>query len=334
MKFSFVIPAYNASTTIRKCLDSIIEQTYNQWEVIIIDDGSIDNTFDIIKDYMKSNPNIHGYTQKNMGPGITRNRAIKKTTGDYICFVDVDDYIETRYLEDIKEKIDKDKNDVIVLDNYFEKQDGTIIREEILSKYQKLSKKQLIGVQMTGKMPWGGCRKIIKKSIITDNDIEYSEDEIGEEALFSFRVFLYATNIGFLGKKVYHYVNIINSQSKKEDDDPWDGAVNRINQYIKEVKLEKEYDKEISSFAYTALVVSLYRISNNYSYLEARKKCKEKIKYVKNEYKYELKKELLEKRVILMLALVKLNLIDIIIFISKINQIKMYKIRRENGKNS
>ena len=76
-----------------------------------------------------------------------------------------------------------------IIDNFYETPEGKIIRYEKLSKYSTLNKEELIAIQMTGKMPWGGCRKIIVRDIIESNNIEYSNDPVGEEALFSFKVF-------------------------------------------------------------------------------------------------------------------------------------------------
>ena len=321
MKFSFIIPAYNALSTIEKCLKSVISQTYQNWEAIVVDDGSKDDTYSRAFEFSKMDKRIRVYKKENEGPGLTRNFAIKQVVGDYIVFLDSDDYIDNDYLQSVSDCIEEKNADVVILDNYYETAAGKLIRIEKLSQFSSLSQRQLIGVQMTGKMPWGGCRKVIKHTIIKDNMIEYTEDKVGEEALFSFKVFLFASNIVFLGKPVYHYVDYPQSQSKKGADDPWGGVVDKISNYIR-LNLDGEtFEKEVNSFAYTALVVSLYRISSNYSLGEAIKLCKLRIRETKEKYPMNVDSSCLEKRVRIMLWFARLGWVLPIVLASKLKNL-------------
>lgn len=308
MKLSFVIPAYNAAKTVCRCLDSVIAQSDSEWEVVIVDDGSKDNTYEFIQEYAERDSRIIALTQENQGPGITRNNAIKHTTGDYIAFLDSDDYIEPEYVALVKEKLKKDKLDVVVLDNYYEKPNGNHIRVENLSRFAGLDRDALIAVQMTGKMPWGGWRKVIRADIIKNNGIEYSRDAVGEEAIFSFQVFYHASKIGFLGIPVLHYVDYPASQSKKGNDDPWGCVVDRLQKHLLDNGLLEHYRRQVNSFAYTALTVSVYRISNNHSFRKATSLVLKKIKEVKQKYTYDCDKSCLEGRVKLLMPCILLNL--------------------------
>lgn len=93
MKLSVIIPCYNAEKTIKKCLDSIVNQTEKNIEIILIDDGSTDKTFKICSEYQKKDDRIRFYKKNNTGVSDTRNYGIEVATGDYITFVDSDDYI-------------------------------------------------------------------------------------------------------------------------------------------------------------------------------------------------------------------------------------------------
>ena len=96
---SIIIPVYNAEKTIRKCIESIIKQSSENWEVIAIDDGSSDESYAILQEYAKSYPDkIYALTQKNAGVTKTRERGIQSAHGTYIMFVDNDDYIESNYV--------------------------------------------------------------------------------------------------------------------------------------------------------------------------------------------------------------------------------------------
>lgn len=92
---SVVIPAYNAESYIRECLDAVINQTYSNLEIIVVDDGSSDKTFAIAQEYTKKDSRVRAYTHKNKGVSYTRNEGIAYATGQYICFIDADDYPES-----------------------------------------------------------------------------------------------------------------------------------------------------------------------------------------------------------------------------------------------
>ena len=106
MKYSFIVPAYNTEKYIDKCLKSIFSNTYKNFEVIIVNDGSTDKTEDIINKYIKKYDNIIYIKQKNMGLSLARNNGVKKATGDYLLFIDSDDYVEKNLLENINKNID------------------------------------------------------------------------------------------------------------------------------------------------------------------------------------------------------------------------------------
>ena len=110
MKYSIIVPVYNMEKYISKCLDSIFSSTYKNYEVIIVNDGSTDKSDEIIKTYIEKNRNIIYIKEENMGLSTARNNGVSKATGDYIIFVDSDDYIEEKLLENLELNIDN--NDV------------------------------------------------------------------------------------------------------------------------------------------------------------------------------------------------------------------------------
>ena len=103
-KFSLIIPAYNVEKYIKKCLDSVLNQTYNNYEIIIINDGSTDNTSKILESY-KSNKKIKIINQENKGLSNARNTGVSNAKGDYILFIDSDDFIEKELLEILNKTI-------------------------------------------------------------------------------------------------------------------------------------------------------------------------------------------------------------------------------------
>jgi len=115
MKFSIIVPVYNVEDYLKQCLDSIIGQTYTNFEIIIVNDGSKDNSQQIIDEYEQKYPSlIKAFKKENGGLSDARNFGVEKVVGDYILFVDSDDYINKELLEKLNEVIVRDKEPEII----------------------------------------------------------------------------------------------------------------------------------------------------------------------------------------------------------------------------
>lgn len=182
MKFSIIIPVYNAEKYIDSCLSSIIKQSYKNYEIIVIDDGSTDRTLDICQRYKKNNTdiNIIVYHQENTGVSAARNRGIKLATGKYIIFVDADDEINEKMLCIYDKYVDLYDADLIFCgyEEYnldFEKSklysvDNNWIgtkEEFLMSKFDELFYKWMVH------SPWN---KVFKSKIIKQNMIKFNEE--------------------------------------------------------------------------------------------------------------------------------------------------------------
>ena len=119
IKISIIIPVYNAGNYIKKCIDSILSQTYENFEVIVINDGSSDNSWELLNKYYSDNKKIKLFNQENKGVSMTRNFGIDNANGDWITFVDADDWIENNTLERIVNIIEQNNNLEIIMSNLF-----------------------------------------------------------------------------------------------------------------------------------------------------------------------------------------------------------------------
>lgn len=115
MKVSIIIPAYNASKYIKRCIASLLNQTYKNIEIIVVNDGSTDNTLEMAKQF-----DITVLDKENGGVSSARNMGLKIATGDYICFVDADDYVEKNYIESVINVIKENNYDIIETPLLFE----------------------------------------------------------------------------------------------------------------------------------------------------------------------------------------------------------------------
>lgn len=111
IKYSFIVPVYNTEKYLKKCLNSLVKQTFKDFEIIIVNDGSTDQSFKIINDFKQKYSNIKLIEQKNQGLSIARNNGVKKILGEYLIFIDSDDYVEL----DLLKQIDKNIGDADVL---------------------------------------------------------------------------------------------------------------------------------------------------------------------------------------------------------------------------
>lgn len=282
MKISVVVPVYNSEKYVNRCIDSVKAQTYTDWELILIDDGSEDSSAAIIDEAAAQDERIVAIHQANVGAGEARNRGIDMSTGDYIVFLDSDDYIDKDYFSLLIPKAEQ--NDVVFIDVDQVTESGQKIRSESMSIYKSYDKDRFLRSQMTGKIYWGGGRKAASLRLIHAYNIRYTNHKIGEEALYSFQLLSVAEKIGFLDEKpVYFYVNREDSLSRSRDIDPWGDVAEVLAEHIKTLGMYNEYANTLNAFRVTALVVSIDRISRYYNGDKRRKelkKCMEQFKVI------------------------------------------------------
>ena len=133
MLVSIIVPVYNVEKYVSKCINSLLNQTYFNIEIIVVDDGSTDNSYNIVNEYNDSR--IKLYKISNEGLGNARNYGFKKSKGDYICFVDSDDYVSENYIQDF---VDKSKNKDIIICNYEIIYDKKTIKSKLRTTADKM----------------------------------------------------------------------------------------------------------------------------------------------------------------------------------------------------
>lgn len=286
---SVVIPVFNASKYIERCINSILSQTVSDWEIIAIDDGSSDDSYKILKKYEEKDARIKVFQQENSGAGIARNCGISKASGDWIVFVDSDDYIEKYYFE----LLIAHNEDVVYIDVNRKNEEGIVLAEEKLSKYSYLSKDDFIRNQMTGRILWGGVRKAVKASLIKEYDISFTSHRVGEEAIYSFLVLNNSLSFSFIDRAVYNYEVHSNSLSQSFNCDPWGPVATNLKEEIIKLGLYDDYGNTINAFILTAAIISLRNQSKINSYKDYRniwKKIKIQLRNeIDSNYKVDFK---------------------------------------------
>lgn len=262
MKISVIIPVYNAEKHIRRCIDSVLKQSYNNWQMILVDDGSKDQSLEICLEYANMDNRIHVIHQENKGAGAARNVGITHASGEYVVFIDSDDYIEKDYFL----LLSTHDEDIVFIDVQNVSDDGKVIRKDFMSCNSNLSKDTILRRQMTGCIHWGGVRKSVKLVLLKEYNIKYTSHKIGEEALYSFEILYYANNFGFICSPLYNYVQREDSLSHSKVDDPWGGAAISIKEKIIELGIYEDYADSVNAFLLSAAAVSSKCLANNYSF--------------------------------------------------------------------
>lgn len=201
---SVIIPAYNVEKYIKTCLDSLINQTYSNFEIIVINDGSTDRTEEVLKNY-QSNFNLRIYSQKNGGISAARNQGLKLANGELICFIDSDDSVKSDYLEKLAAPFFEDSDVDITVCGYQEKFEKNVINHVL--KNQKISGYQatkdfLIKQQDFNILIWN---KLYRKKIFDDHGIRYPVGQIHEDNLTTYKVFFHAQKIAYISDELYIY---------------------------------------------------------------------------------------------------------------------------------
>ena len=233
---SIIVPAYNAEKYIEKCLNSLVNQTKEELEFIIVNDGSTDSTEELVKNY--KDKRIKYFKNKNQGIGKTRNFGINQAKGEYIMFLDSDDYIEKTCCEEMYNKAKNDNLDIVICDFYKEYDNGNI--EEIHTPhFENSSLKDNPNIITEYLSPWA---KIYNRKLIVDNNIRFVEDCKYEDVPFVIEALDKANKIGKLDKCLNYYLIHGNSETTVRDRRCFDilKIIDKIRKYSK----DKDYLKD------------------------------------------------------------------------------------------
>ena len=205
VKLSVIVPVWNVEEYLDKCLYSLVHQTLYGFEIIVVNDGSPDNSEKIIKDYEKLYNNIKYVVKENGGLSDARNFGLKYATGEYVTFVDSDDYLDHDGLEKMYNKAIEKDYDMVVSDITYVYPDKRMIVKSGVDENKDLK------TNMITMFP-AVCNKIFKKSLF-DNDVRFKKGIWFEDVEFLYRLLPYIKSIGVLNDAYYQYVQREGSQT-------------------------------------------------------------------------------------------------------------------------
>ena len=231
-KVSIIIPAYNAGKTIKKCLDSICNQTYKNIEIIVINDGSNDNTEDVVKSI--NNDKIIYFKKENGGVSSARNLGLDNATGDYIFFIDSDDYVNETYVENLVKNIKENDSFCLASCIKCETKDGFVdhnLTKEITNMFRFPSV----------------TIRLFNKKYIDELNLRFGNSSLGEDLEFTTKLYIYNNNISISDDSVYYYAYSEGSLTHTLDDKSLSllDSIKGIEDFAKEMNKYDEYYSEI-----------------------------------------------------------------------------------------
>ena len=201
---SVIVTTYNNEKYIKACLDSLLAQTFQDFEIVVIDDGSTDQTSKVLNQY-SANSRLKIHHQPNAGVSAARNQGLKLSHGKFVCFVDSDDYVAKNYLEKLVAPLLQDPTiDISVCgyqEIYQDHQASYPLKPQLLTGFQA-TKNLLLNQRDFDVLAWN---KLYKKSLFTDYDILYPVGQIHEDNLTTYKLYSVAKNVQYLEDILYFY---------------------------------------------------------------------------------------------------------------------------------
>lgn len=312
-KISIIVPVFNVEKYLSKCIESLVKQTYKNIEILLINDGSQDNSLNICKEWEKKDGRIKVFSQRNQGLSEARNTGIKNAKGNYICFVDSDDLVLSDFIEILYYLIKKYGCEIAQV-NFIEKTDDEIekkinIEKQIFNEKILSSRDMIKGLTTNDHkknvIVWN---KIYKKELF--ENLSFKNGKIYEDEFFTWKVFMKCKKIAVSDKILYVYRirknSIMNLQRKKI-------SIKNLD-YLEALEERMETFKNIRDMELynLTLINYCYRLILYYNKFDGKNSENKKIKIeLKNKYKKNLGKMLKSKELKL---ISKLFAIAILIF--------------------
>ena len=246
-KVSVIVPVYNVEKYIARCLNSLVNQTLDDLEIIVVNDGSKDNSEQIIKQFKKDYKNIIYVKKENGGLSSARNFGLIYATGEYVAFLDSDDYVDRSLYKKMYEKAKETNSDYVECDFIWKYPD----HEKIDVGFRYKDKKEMF--EKARVVAWN---KLIKRDIIINNKLEFPVGLYYEDIEFFYKLLPYINNFSFVEEPLIYYVQRDNSIVNKQDSRTKQifKVLDNVIEYYKKIGLYNEYKAQIE-YTYSRLLL-------------------------------------------------------------------------------
>ena len=243
IKISVMVPIYNTSQYLEKCLKSIISQSLKEIEIICVNDGSTDNSLEILEEFAKEDKRIIIVNKKNGGLTSARNAALKIARGKYCLNIDSDDWIEQEYFKDMYEKAEQDNLDILITNIIFDYPSKKLILNDLnLDEDTTITGKEYMNIFFKNNKNGFTVNKLIKKDLYLKNNLFYNEKIfLLEDMELIGRIGYFARKVGKLNKEYYHYIQKETNGSQRVK---LKNLTDRIEAYRSLIEFYKKYNEE------------------------------------------------------------------------------------------
>ena len=255
---SVIMPVYNGHDHLRQCLDSVVSQTLKDIEIICVDDGSQDDSVDILNEYASRDKRIHVFRQENAGAGAARNTGLMHATGKYLSFLDSDDFFEPQMLERAVGKIKTDQADFVVFrcDHYLEdtneyKSAKYTLKTDIIPPYTPFNFRSMTGNVFRAFVGWA-WDKLYDREFVMENNLRFQEQRTSNDMLFVFSAVVAAKRISYFEDVLAHQRRNNKESLSNTREKSWFcfyDALDALRKYLKEKGLYEELEQDFINYA-------------------------------------------------------------------------------------
>lgn len=272
IKVSIIIPVFNAEKYLPECLDSLLQQTLTDIEIICVDDSSLDNSLRILKQYAVQDNRIIILKQQNRGAGAARNHGLEHATGKYVYFMDADDYCDINLLKETYEKAEADQVDIVVFDFCrFDEINGTVTNYDGMNRNALPKNKDIFSYldapdkicSIVNPTPWN---KLFKREFLISNNLKYLTLSTTNDITFATLSVIKARSFSYINKVFYHYrIGLAGSitQKKRNNLDNIIIAALTVYKEAQQLPYYKVIENSVRKFVIDNLFVGLDRYAGD-----------------------------------------------------------------------
>lgn len=259
---SVIIPVYSVEKYIRESLQSIVNQTYDNIEIILVDDGTTDNSIKIAEKILESGRfSYKVIIEENKGLPGARNTGLKEIAGDYVCFIDSDDIVYQDHIFNSVKALCESRKTLCYSDFEFTYDHNRWGEKTTYDGYEFFNKDKLFELFSQRKIRIHCCSLLIKKSLLGDNNLYFNEKlRFGEDVDFMWKLFSVTRGIIHVKQNSYKYLVRENSIMNSTTTDKWEIFINEFRSTIKSLELEYPEDKDIYTVVFNRTMLGLSRI--------------------------------------------------------------------------
>ncbi len=284
---SVIIPVYNVEEYLKECIDSVLSQTYENYEIILVDDGSTDNSGKICDEYAERNNKITAIHKENGGLSDARNTGLSLSQGEYIYFLDSDDYIIPESFAELVSVIKKNNSDFVFFDaKSFEDENKSFNIEQryIRKKEYETAKGEDILLKLLSNKDYHSPVQMYfyKKIFLIENDLSFLSGVVYEDSLFSYKAFCLANHVTHIAKSFYCRRYRANSIMTSQKSKKYFDSICRV--YEEVLSFSKKENKIHLEVAQKYIARCAFNVFNNYEKLnrEDKNNSKKQLKEIKN----------------------------------------------------